>query len=127
MINDLFREINELDYDYAPVPMGTPALTSWERKLVMYDPDSVTPYYLTHEIIHIEEKHHHRLQSFNGNDERNPNERDAEDEAIQRLMRHHLNLGGKFNYVDFMMIYGVPAHLEQSVIREMSDINLYVV
>ena len=125
MINDLLREINALDFDHEAVPIDIPAALIPEHKVVVYNPTLVTPYYLTHEIIHIEEQHHRRLFSFNGNDERNPNERIAEDEAIHRLVKHHLSLNGRYNYLDIMMIYGIPAYLEQSVIREMSNITLY--
>lgn len=125
MIDWLLNKIHSLDYDCLSGPTNVPAFISWERKVVIFNPDLVTPYYLMHEIIHIEEGHHNRLSSFNGNDERNPHERDAENEAIHRLMKHHIDTGGRFNYVDFMMIYGIPTHLEQSVITEMSDINMY--
>lgn len=40
-------------------------------------------------------------------------------------MKVHLQTGDSFNYVNFMDMYGMPAHLEQSVIAEMADINLY--
>lgn len=126
MIEELLNEINSLDFDYVPLPISLPAAMNWNRKIVVYNPDTVTPYYLKHEIIHIKERHQRRLTVFNGNDERNPNERDAADEAIHELMKHHLSLNGRFNYIDFMNIYGVPCHLEQSVIAEMSDINMYV-
>lgn len=125
MINDLLTQIERLDYDYVKLNITLPAMINWQRKVVIYNPNLVTPYYLLHEIIHIEHHHHRRLLSFNGNDERNPNERDAENEAIHRLMKVHLQTGGSFNYVNFMDMYGVPAHLEQSVIAEMADINLY--
>ncbi|MBA5933561.1 hypothetical protein [Weissella confusa] len=127
MIKELLNDINDLEYSCIALPISLPAVTNWERKLVIYNPDSVTPYYLKHEIIHIKERHHSRLFAFNGNDERNPNERDAENKAIHELMKHHIDTGGRFNYVDFMLIYGVPAHLEQSVITEMSDINMYAI
>ena len=127
MIKELLNDINDLEYSCIALPISLPAVTNWERKLVIYNPDSVTPYYLKHEIIHIKERHHSRLFAFYGNDERNPNERDAENKAIHELMKHHIDTGGRFNYVDFMLIYGVPAHLEQSVITEMSDINMYAI
>lgn len=127
MIEDLLSRIESLDYDHVSLQISLPATVNWQRKLVIYNPNLVTPYYLMHEIIHIEHQHHHRLLSFNGNDERNPNERDAENEAIHRLMKVHMQTGGNFNYVSFMNMYGVPAHLEQSVIAEMSDINLYAI
>ena len=127
MIKELLNDINDLEYSCIALPISLPAVTNWERKLVIYNPDSVTPYYLKHEIIHIKERHHSRLCAFIGNDERNPNESDAENKAIHELMKHHIDTGGRFNYVDFMLIYGVPAHLEQSVITEMSDINMYAI
>ena len=125
MIDDLLREINELDFDHEAVPIDVPAAIIPEHRVVVYNPALVTPYYLTHEIIHIEEQHSRRLLSFNGSDERNPNERVAEDEAIHRLVKHHLSLNGRYNYLDIMIIYGIPTYLESSVIREMSDINMY--
>lgn len=77
MIEDLLSRIESLDYDHVSLQISLPATVNWQRKLVIYNPYLVTPYYLMHEIIHIEHYHHRRLLSFNGNDERNPNERDA--------------------------------------------------
>jgi hypothetical protein len=124
-IDEFLREINRLDYDFEALPISKPAFTFWERKVVIFNPALITPYYLKHEIIHIRRKHRNRLTAFNGNDERNPHERDAADESIHELLVDHLNEGGRFNYVDFMMCYGIPYFLETSVITEMSDLSLY--
>jgi hypothetical protein len=124
--DDLHLFIRKLDFDYEEIPMKLPALAVPDRKVVLVNPDLVAPFHLAHEIVHIKEKHHGRLKSFNGNDERNPNEHDADVGAIYWLLHWHRKHGLGSNYVDFMQWYGVPIYLENTVIEIFREVETHV-
>jgi hypothetical protein len=124
--DDLFKKLRGLDFDWEAAPIKVPAVANQAHHVVFYSVELVTPFFVAHEIMHIEEKHHGRLKSFNGNDERNPNERDADVGAIYWLLHWHRKHGLGSNYVDFMQWYGVPAYLENTVIDIFREVDTHV-
>lgn len=98
-----------------------PAVTDHTAAVVIASKSNCTPFYLQHEFQHVVYKHTGRLAHFNGSDARNSNESVSNDMAIAYIVDFHDQNNWEWNYNTIMEWYGIPAYLEEKVIREMAD------
>lgn len=82
-------------------------------QMVIFNDNIATTFDYVHEFEHIALDHHGRLTSFNGNDERNPNEQQANKVALNELARYHVKNDFPLNIETFINWYGVPNSLSQ--------------
>lgn len=110
------RDIESQDYTVEWVGnLEVPAIIVHERHLVLACKECCTPFYLQHELIHILFRHVGRLHSFNGNDERNPNEAEVNQQANTRILTFHREHDWELNVNITMDWYGIPSYLESEV------------
>lgn len=119
---DLKRMINSTGYCVVELPMDKQGYTDNKSKSVFINPDIVSVFALTEEYFHI--KHHHSGRLiWTDNDERNPNEHEAWNSAINWLKKQWDVYVGTDNYYDFMISLGVPSTLEPNVKQEFGVIE----
>ncbi|MCB6840927.1 hypothetical protein LIX87_08095 [Weissella viridescens] len=117
------RDIENQGYDIEWVfGLDVPAITQHKRELIISSKECCTPFYLQHELIHILFKHVGRLNAFNGNDERNPNEAEANKNAIFRILTFHRDHNWEPNVQNIMEWYGIPSYLENEVECQIVDV-----
>ncbi|GAK31706.1 hypothetical protein WOSG25_140080 [Weissella oryzae SG25] len=123
IIDDIFKLIHSLNWEIEQAPLSSlPSLVDPIRKVLIYNPESITIFHLVEEYYHIKLEHSGRLL-WTDNDERNPHEHEAWNEALSWLKRYwDMNEGGD-NYLKFMEYFGVPYSLETSVIEEFCPAN----
>ncbi|WP_433322530.1 ImmA/IrrE family metallo-endopeptidase [Weissella tructae] len=115
--------IRQLGYSVVEADLGIAAVVVPARRLVMINKRNVHIFDIAHEFAHIKLDHSGRLLSFEGNDERNPNEYAANVLAIEIIVRNHIDMGCMYNYVKIMEWYGIPPHLEDTLISVMTDLH----
>ncbi|GAK31866.1 hypothetical protein WOSG25_180170 [Weissella oryzae SG25] len=122
IINDLCKMLKQHGYVLAIVNIQTEAYTDPVLPFVYFSKENGSIFALAEEYFHIENEHSGRLL-WTDNDERNPHEHEAWNEALSWLKRYwNMNEGGD-NYLKFMEYFGVPYSLETSVIEEFCPVN----
>lgn len=116
IFNDILNSIHKLNFstEAAPFPY-LHASTDPYRKLIVYNPNTVTLYEITEEYIHAL-KNHHRKNS--GYDFKNPDESEAHNLALDYLIDRWWYYDGANNWLRFMNATGAPAHLQDLIVAE---------
>lgn len=97
----------------------TDAITNNKRKITVYNPETITPYKLAHELMHIKNGDMHRFQDY---DTLNPQEAKANREAILFLWDIFETQGGSHHDIPiFCEFTGCPFYLSYSIISEISN------
>ena len=122
LINNLKYMIAKENYGLVSLPLDIEGYTNNARSLVFINPDIVSIFALTEEYFHI--KHHHSGRLiWTDNDERNPNEHEAWNSAINWLKKQWDIYVGTDNYYDFMISLEVPSTLEPNIKQEFGVIE----
>lgn len=125
LITHFIHLIEYLGYAVVYADMEIAASVVPNRNLVMFSKKNINIFVVAHEYAHIKLGHSGRLMSFNGNDERNSNEYEANVLALQMIIHNHIDMGCSFNSAVIMEWYGVPSHLDNLVIDIMTDMVAY--
>lgn len=97
----------------------TDAITNNKRKITVYNPETITPYKLAHELMHIRNGDMHRFQDY---DTLNPQEAKANREALLFLWDLFETQGGSHHDISiFCEFTGCPFYLSYSIISEISN------
>lgn len=117
VINYYIKQIDNFGYHIITDCFDCAARTDNKYHLVLINPKKITAFIIVHEYFHIYLNHTGRLTAFNGNDERNPNEHEANLQAIRVLLQIYSENHYELNYIDFMTMFGIPFWLESTVIN----------
>lgn len=111
---DILKNIRSLDYDIEKLPItNLSATTNNQRKVIIYNPDSVTLFEITEEYFHALKKHH-RLYDY---DVLNKDESEAHSLALKYLFAKWCKYVGVNDWLQFSEAMGVPSEHYETVIE----------
>ncbi|MDR3189884.1 MAG: hypothetical protein LBT80_01610 [Lactobacillaceae bacterium] len=107
LINELVDLIRIKGFAFMPVDhLDAVAVININKAVGMYDVNAATPFDIAHEYFHIIHNDTYRKNDY---DIRNPQEKDANESAVELLLNMYKNAGGTMEHIqNFIDITGAP-------------------